>query len=84
MRPTASCPTGEETIVSSPIAVGPFCKDLVYTKYSVQNLNMLGWGGEESNTLGWGRNWLDLVKEPSTAFPEKEAHSAAERIHRVI
>jgi hypothetical protein len=39
--------------------------------YSVKNLNI----------LGWGLNWLDLMKEPSTAFPEKEADSAAERKH---
>ena len=42
--------------------------------YSVKNINI----------LGWGLNWSDSMKEPSTAFPEKEADSAAERKHKVI
>jgi hypothetical protein len=36
--------------------------------YSVKNLNI----------LGWGLNRLDLMIEPSIAFLEKEADSAAE------
>lgn len=30
------------------------------------------------NILGWGLDRLNSTKEPSTAFPEKEADSAVE------
>jgi hypothetical protein len=61
MYPTAPCSTGNLTIVT--IVSSPATRI-----YSVQNLNI----------LGWGLSRLDLIEEPSTLCSEKEADGAAE------
>jgi hypothetical protein len=63
---TALCPTGDLTIVSSPVKVR--------ISYVL---------GEKSKHPGMGAKLVGFDKEPSTAFSEKEADSAAEASRRL-